>query len=125
MAEFSGTEEVRLLSEAMIIRLIEEEQCSCCDPRTFHKFKTLVNWLSVNTMDEDKKEKALLRVDFEDFTIKELQSDVKNSGLYPVKKIRERVKEIKMKRKEEWKAEQERRKENLRLFKEEIKHLFP
>jgi len=73
-------EEVGVLSEAMIIRLLEEKsQCRCF---TILRFRTLVTWLSVNSMSDERKAEVLQTLDFNNFTTRQLASKVRQSGLY-------------------------------------------
>ena len=81
---------VQDLSERMIIRLIGNVKSS----ETIMRFRTLVTWLSFNSMSEETKEEALKLFDFNQFTVRELASDVKESGLYQKDKIIARMEEI-------------------------------
>lgn len=85
--KIQGLQEVGLLSEAMILRLLEErsEQRS----QTILRFKTFATWFSLNSMEDVAK--VLDLFNFEDFTIQELNSDVRKSGLYPVERIMDRM----------------------------------
>ena len=76
----------------MIIRLLEETREG--NGQSILKFKTFVTWLSVNSMDADIKAQVLETINFEDFTIKELSSDIRKSGLYLTDKIMERMEEL-------------------------------
>ena len=76
----------------MIIRLIEEKKE--VRGQTFVRFQTLVRWLSVNVMEADKKEEVIRKIDLDDFTFKELVSDVRKSGLFPMDKIFERMEQL-------------------------------
>merc|ERR1712062_200503 len=53
-----------------------------------------LTWLSVNSMEEEKKDEVLQTLDFEHFTQKELTSVVRKSGLYDIDKIMERIDEL-------------------------------
>merc|ERR1712062_664278 len=53
-----------------------------------------LTWLSVNSMEEEKKNEVLQNLDFEHFTQKELTSVVRKSGLYDIDKIMERIDEM-------------------------------
>ena len=84
----------------MIIRLIEEKK----EDRglTFVRFQTFVRWLSVNSIEADMKKEVLTKIDFDHFTFKELVSDVRESDLYPVDKIMERMDKLFDAKNEEW-----------------------
>merc|ERR1712192_7905 len=62
--------------------------------RTVFRFKIFVKWLSTNPMAADEKAKTLELFDFDHFTIKDLASTVRKSGLYPSDKIIERMEQI-------------------------------
>ena len=88
----SSAVEVGELSEAMISRLLEEQKEE--DTQTIHRLETFQTWLSVNSMEEEKKDEVLQTLDFEHFTQKELTSVVRKSGLYDIDKIMERIDEL-------------------------------
>ena len=90
--DLSELEEVRGLSEAMIRRLLLEKSEE--KSQTILRFKTFVKWLSVNSMDDGAKSEVLELFNFDDFTFKELTSDVRKSGLYDVDKIMRRMEEL-------------------------------
>ena len=73
-------------------------------PDTIYRFQTSVNWLSVNSMNEDKKAETLAMFDFDDFDVEDLATVVKNSGLYPSEKIIERMEELFNEQREEMEA---------------------
>ena len=58
---------------------------------TILRFRSLVTWLANNSLDDDKKDEVLKMINFEDFTFKDLSSDVWKSGLYPIDEIMERM----------------------------------
>ena len=87
--KISELEEVGELSEAMIIRLLEEQKE--VETQTILRLKTFVTWLSVNSMEDEMEEEVLEMFDFEHFTHRELATDVKNSGLYDIDMIMERM----------------------------------
>ena len=78
------------MTGSMISLLLAEKNRS----KTIFRFKTLVTWLSVNSMNTDSVDEVLQMFDFVDFTFKELSSDVRKSGLYPTDQIMERMDEI-------------------------------
>ena len=83
LAELGG------LSEPMIFQLLEQK--FECRSHTILRFRTFVKWLSVNSMEDAAKSEALKLFNFNNFTFKELNSDVRNSGLYPVDQIMDRM----------------------------------
>ena len=74
-----------------MVRLLKEkgEERS----QTSLKLKTFTKWFSVNSM-EDAVKSEVLDLFFEDFTFKELTSDVRKSGLYDVDRIMGRMEEF-------------------------------
>ena len=56
-----------------------------------HGFEALLVWLSENEVSEEQKAVIVESFDFEDFTVQELLTFVRDSGLYSVKKIDTRV----------------------------------
>ena len=80
------------LSEAMITSLLEEKKL--CENQTILRLKTFVTWLSVNSMEDKRKEIVLQSLDFEHFTHKDLASDVWKSGFYPIDVIMKRMEEL-------------------------------
>ncbi len=58
---------------------------------TKERFDAFILWLSSNEIPENDKEEILEGLDFEDFTVEDLLSTVKNSGFYPQKKIDRRL----------------------------------
>ena len=88
----SSAVEVGELSEAMISRLLEEQKEE--ETQTIHRLETFLTWLSVNSMEEEKKDEVLQTLDFEHFTQKELTSVVRKSGLYDIDMIMERIDEL-------------------------------
>ena len=80
------------LSEKSIIRLLKEK--SEDTTKTFHRFKILSIWLERNSMDTDMTDEVLRLFDFDHFTIEELVSDVRKSGLYDTNMIFERIEKI-------------------------------
>ena len=91
-AQISELAEVGDLSEAMITRLLQEEKE--VKTYTISKLKTFVTWLSVNSMNDQKKNEILQSFDFEHFTHRELASDVRKSGLYDIDKIMGRMQHL-------------------------------
>ena len=63
---------------------------------TFEIFESFGFWLSENEVTEDEKKEIadIVDVNFEDFSVEELLSSVRDSGLYPGSKIDNRVLEI-------------------------------
>ena len=92
IGRFCQLEEVGLLSETMIIKLLQVNKES--ELYTTYRLKTFVTWLSTNSMDDDKKDEVLETFDFVDFTVKELASVVRTSGLYSSDRIIERMGEL-------------------------------
>ena len=92
IAGFCQLEEVGLLSETMIIRLLQENKESY--QRTILRLKTFVTWLSTNSMNEEKKDEVLETFDFDFFTLEQLGSDVRTSGLYSSNKILTRMEKL-------------------------------
>ena len=60
-------------------------------PTTKQRFDAFTIWLSENEATEEQKEEIVKSFNFEDFTVEELLTSVRKSGLYTVKKIDERV----------------------------------
>ena len=108
---------IGILSEAMIIKLledgddgddeysdeeydeeyqkeIEEEKKMREREKTLFRFKIFAKWLSTNPMAAEEKAKALEMFDFDNFTIENLASTVRESGLYPSDKIIERMERV-------------------------------
>ena len=88
----SQLDEVKSLSEPMIVTLLHEKSEE--RSQSIFRFKTLAKWLSVNSMDDTVKSDALELFNFEDFKFKELNYEVRNSGLYPVDKIMDRMEQL-------------------------------
>jgi len=86
---FYQSKEVGLLSESTIITLLQKE-----GSETILRFNLFVTWLSVNSMDSYNKDDVLKMFNFEDFTFKELSSDVRKSGLYSTDNIMERMEQL-------------------------------
>ena len=106
---FCDMEEVGGLSEDLIIKLLvmndelEDVTCGLDDSdeekdedeeNTILRFRVFVKWLAVNSMAADKKAETLALFDFDDFTIRQLGSVVKDSGLYSKDKIIRRMEEL-------------------------------
>ena len=105
IAEISELEAVGSLSQDWLIRLLEEKKE--VRGQTFARFQTLVRWLSVNVMEADKKEEVIRKIDLDHFAFKELVSDVRKSGLFPVDKVIERMEQLfdaQKKETEAWKS---------------------
>ena len=96
--------DVGVLSETMIIALLQKKadgfysntriQFVTDERQTIFRFKIFAKWLSTNPMAPDEKAKALEMFDFDHFTIKDLASTVRKSGLYSSDKIIERMKQL-------------------------------
>ena len=69
-------------------------------PSSSHKLNSFVAWLSANEITEEQKKEIVESFDFEDFTVEELLTSVRDSGFYSVKKIDERLLELFKKQKE-------------------------
>ena len=63
-------------------------------PTTKQRFDSFVIWLSENEATEDQKKESVKFFDFEEFSVEELNTSVRDSGLYPASKINERVLEL-------------------------------
>ena len=99
--EICDLEEVAILSDDAIFELLlfsseEHEDEEEDKEQTVLRFKTYVTWLSVNSMtaDSSMKECLLYSFNFDHFTVSELATDVKNSGLYPSDKIIQRMDQL-------------------------------
>ena len=89
--QFSEDEAVGTLSGDMIARLLEEERE--VEDVTIDRFTTLVTWLSFNVETSIKKE-LLELINFDHFTVEELASDVRKSGLYDKDCIIEKMEQL-------------------------------
>ena len=85
-------EEVGLLSQAMLIRLIREKTNSSC--LTIFRFKTFLTWLTANSMEAERKREVVEMFDFTHFSVGDLASDVRKSSLYPTDKIIRRMEKL-------------------------------
>ena len=85
-------EEVGLLSQTNLIRLIQQKTKFA--RLTTARFKTFLTWLSVNSMEADRKAEILEMFDFNHFSVQDLASDVRNSCLYPCDKIIKRMEKL-------------------------------
>ena len=85
--------EIGVLSETMMVRLLQESK-SRSSSAIIWRFQTFVTWLSANSMNADKKDEILETFDFKLFTVRELASVVRTSGLYSSDKIIARMEEI-------------------------------
>ena len=84
--------EVKTLSEPIIIQLLQEKKE---DIRfTIHRFRTLLTWLSANSMDTEIRDAVLETVDFHHFTSKELSTVVRDSGFYSSDDIIDRMQQL-------------------------------
>ena len=81
--------EVGVLSEEMIVTLLEEKKED--KAQTIFRFKTFSSWLSANSMEDEVKHHTLQSLDFSHFTSKELATEVRKSGLYSTDQIIERM----------------------------------
>ena len=63
-----------------------------------HGFEALLVWLSDNEVTEEQKAEIVESFDFADFSVEELSTFVRDSGLYSVDKIDERVIYLRVKR---------------------------
>ena len=61
------------------------------EPSAIECLNAFMHWLSENDITEEQKTEIVESFDFEDFSLKELLTSVRDSGLYSVKKIDERV----------------------------------
>ena len=60
-------------------------------PTTIERLKGFMVWLSANEATDEQKNDIVATFDFEDFTVEELMTTIRESGLYPAEKIDERV----------------------------------
>ena len=86
--ELSQMKEVGLLSETMMITLLEINRDA--KDFTLYRFRTILTWLANNPMSPE----VLGMINFEDFTIEDLASDVTKSGLFSIGRIMVRMMEI-------------------------------
>jgi len=63
-------------------------------PTTKQRFVAFMVWLSENEVTEEDKNEIVDSLSFEDFTVEELMTSVRNSGLYSGSKIDKRVLEL-------------------------------
>ena len=61
---------------------------------TKEEFDAFVFWLSENECSDEDKQEIVDSFYFDDFTVKELLTDVRRSGLYSIEKIDTQVLEI-------------------------------
>ena len=64
------------------------------DLSTKQRFDTFMVWISENKVTKEEENEILASFDFEDFTVEELMTSVRGSGLYSCTKIDERVLEL-------------------------------
>jgi len=64
---------------------------SLSPPTAMQKFKAFVLWLSKNEATEKQKSEIVESINFKEFSVEELMTSVRDSGLYPAKRIDERV----------------------------------
>ena len=83
-------EEIGVLSETMMMRLLQETSLS----PIIRRFQTFVTWLSANSLDDDKKKKVLETFDFKLFSAAQLASVVRTSRLYSSDKIIARMDQL-------------------------------
>ena len=86
--ELSQMKEAGLLSETMMIALLEINRDA--KDFTLYRFRTILTWLANNPMSPE----VLGMINFEDFTIEDLASDVTKSGLFSIGRIMVRMMEI-------------------------------
>ena len=55
------------------------------------RLEAFMVWLSKNEATEEQKNEIVEGINFEEFTVEELLTSVRDSGLYPAKRIDERV----------------------------------
>ena len=60
-------------------------------PTTNERLEAFMVWLSANEASLEQKNQIVDSFDFEDFTVQELMTSIRDSGLYSTKKIDERV----------------------------------
>ena len=117
----SQMKDVSLISQEMIVMLLEEK---CEDtPQTIHRLRTLVTWLSVNTMDDRTREEVLKTLDLKHFTVSDLASVCWHSGLYSADLIIQRMDQL-YREKEKQHAEDVRSKESLSMMFDLVKKLI-
>lgn len=71
------------------------------NPTTKHRFDAFVFWLSKNEISDEEKKEIVDSFNFEDFTVEELLTYVRDSGFYAVKRIDKRVLELVTRKEEE------------------------
>ena len=98
---------------------------SCPDgrPTTKLKFDTFTTWLSKNEVTEEQEDEIRESFDFEDFTVKELMTSVRYSGLYTDSKIDERVLDLFKRQKKRVEHQRKLLKENDKSIKEKDKSI--
>ena len=67
--------EVKTLSEPILIQLLQEKKGD--SDFTIHRFRTVLTWLSANSLDTETRDAVLQTVDFRHFTSRELSNVVK------------------------------------------------
>ena len=60
-------------------------------PTTKQRFDAFMIWTSENEVTEEQKDEIVESFDFDDFTVEELMTSIRDSGFYPGKKIDKRV----------------------------------
>ena len=90
--KFSESREVGTLSQPIITRLLEEGQGD--NSQAIYRLRTLINWLSVNTMEDEIKNEVIQLLELESFTFEELASDVRKSGLFSTDLIMDRMDQL-------------------------------
>ena len=120
-SNFSQMEDVGVMSQFMIVMLLEEK--SEDTSKTIHRLRTLVTWLSVNSMEDGIKEDVLKTLDLTHFTVAELASDCRKSGLYTSDQIIGRMDEL-YALKEKQHAEDVKSKEVLSMMFDLVKQLI-
>ena len=113
-AHFSKDEAVGTLSGYMLARLLEEKRK--VKGQTIVRFRTLVTWLSFN-VEADMKENLLELINLDHFTVEELASDVRKSGLYDKDRIIERMEKL---YRTEMEAREKKHKKELKTMEQEL-----
>ena len=86
-------EDIGILSEPMIIRLINEGKG--VKSQAIHRVKAFIAWLSVNKMEEKIKEEVIRTFDIKDFSHEELASDdIRKAGFFSTDQIIDRMEDI-------------------------------
>ena len=112
---FSQDQAVGTLSGDMIARLLYEKME--VESQTIVRFRTLITWLSFN-LEAIMKEELLELFDFDHFTVEELATDVRRSGLYDKDRIIERMEQLHRETRTEMEAKEKMYREDIGIIKD-------